>query len=279
MDRFCLLGKTCETRSSKHFLWTQTTRLSFHLLSATAVDSRRWYQLLSFLLQSSFGCWDIFQDWAPEGGYRREETRVQTDRHAFEKAASPRPGALGFRSRPWLVSPETVLWLSHSMTATSSAQMKAPRGAFRWVAGATHLFSSAHSPLPGRMSRREKYIGGEKEGDPLLEVFFFFSSLDFLVCKVLITLFITSTIRRVNKNNVCNKSLPRLWPTEDTKSTSMNLNLTLGASTKPRLWWEMGSSRASWAVYRHLQMHQFQQPHVWSCASAGHPYWIRRASY
>lgn len=71
--------------------------------------------------------------------------------------------------------------------------------------------------VPGRMSRRERYIGEEEEeGDPLLEKLGFFSSLDFLVCKVLIILFITNTIGRVDKNNVCKKSLPRLWPTEDT---------------------------------------------------------------
>lgn len=42
------------------------------------------------------------------------------DRQAFEKSDSPRPGALGLRSRPGLVSSVSVPWLSHSMANTSS---------------------------------------------------------------------------------------------------------------------------------------------------------------
>lgn len=58
-----------------------------------------------------------------------EERKLgSADRQAdIEKAASPRPGALGLRSRPQSVCPRAVLWLSHVRLPPHPSQMRPRR--------------------------------------------------------------------------------------------------------------------------------------------------------
>lgn len=146
IDQFCLLGKTCKTHSSKHFLWNHTTELSSYLLSATAVASRRWCQLLSFLLQSSFGRWAIFQDWAPRDGCRKEEAGECRQPGIWEVSF---PRARCFRMKE---QAPTRFPYNHAIAQSQRGRHRIhpkedPRGAFGWVAETTYLFNTTNRPL------------------------------------------------------------------------------------------------------------------------------------
>ena len=108
-------------------------------------------QPLSFLLQSSSGCWAIVQDCALEDGCGKEATGERRQAGIWE-VSLPRAGRLkmkgSFSPRLFHRPGRAQLPPHHFPVST--------KGVFRWVTKPTHSSSSANPPSSDRISRREK---------------------------------------------------------------------------------------------------------------------------